>query len=352
MSTATISPSPIGSRQQASLWKRFRKAHGITYVVLSLIGVAWVFPFFWMILGSMTPQREIMAVPPTLLPKNPTMSNFGQWFTQLHFGTYFTNSLVVAILTMLGNPVFCSMVGYALAKMDFAGKNVLFLLARVTLMVPSVATFIPLFGIIANLHMLNTYFALVLPFLTQPVGVFLVRRFMQGIADALLEARATRWRRRAQGLLPDRPAPVQAASGDTGRADLSLLLEQLPVAAGLCAVEQHVHPAGGPVFVFHGAERDQLQRAPGRCGPGRDINRHYCWVEEIDRNLERPVVQALNALCRMRNSLNAFDGDFSWRVDGEAIVLSWDGVSSCATLEFHPSKGLRLLVPGLATAPP
>nr|WP_113860072.1 sucrose phosphorylase domain-containing protein [Bifidobacterium aemilianum] len=54
----------------------------------------------------------------------------------------------------------------------------------------------------------------------------------------------------------------------------------------------------------------------------------------------------------MRNSLNAFDGDFSWRVDGEAIVLSWDGVSSCATLEFHPSKGLRLLVPGLATAPP
>ena len=141
-----------------------------------------------MVLGSLKTQREIMAVPPTLLPKNPTLGNFTQWFTQLHFGNYFINSLVVAVVTMLGNLVFCSMVGYALAKIDFAGKNVLFLLVMVTLMVPSVATFIPLFVIISNLHMLNSYFALILPFLTQPIGVFLMRQFMQSIPDALLEA--------------------------------------------------------------------------------------------------------------------------------------------------------------------
>lgn len=188
MSAVTINSSGVVPDNKPSLWKRFRKAHGITYVILTLIGIVWVFPFFWMILGSLKTQREIMAVPPTLLPKEPTLGNFTQWFTQLHFGNYFTNSLVVALFTMLGNLVFCSMVGYALAKIDFAGKNVLFFLVMVTLMVPSVATFIPLFVIISNLHMLNTYFALILPFLTQPIGVFLMRQFMQGIPDALLEA--------------------------------------------------------------------------------------------------------------------------------------------------------------------
>ena len=179
MTTAAVTMPPEISENRPSLWTKFRKAHGITYVVLSLVGIIWVFPFFWMVLGSLKTQRDIMAVPPTLLPKNPTLGNFTQWFTQLHFGNYFINSLVVALVTMLGNLVFCSMVGYALAKIDFAGKNVLFLLVMVTLMVPSVATFIPLFVIISNLHMLNTYFALILPFLTQPIGAGELRIFFQ-----------------------------------------------------------------------------------------------------------------------------------------------------------------------------
>jgi len=171
-----------------SLWRRFRKAHGITYVVLSFFACIWIFPFFWMILGSLKTQREIMQIPPTFFPQNPTFSNFTRWFTELDFGTFFINSAIVAVVTTLGNLVFCSMVGYALAKIDFAGKNLLFGLVMITLMVPSVATFVPLFVIITNMHMLNTYMSLILPFLTQPLGVFLMRQFMMGIPDALLEA--------------------------------------------------------------------------------------------------------------------------------------------------------------------
>lgn len=171
-----------------SLWRRFRKAHGITYTVLTLFACIWIFPFFWMILGSLKTQREIMRIPPTFLPQNPTFSNFTRWFTELDFGTFFINSAIVAVVTTLGNLVFCSMVGYALAKIDFAGKNLLFGLVMITLMVPSVATFVPLFVIITNMHMLNTYMSLILPFLTQPLGVFLMRQFMMGIPDALLEA--------------------------------------------------------------------------------------------------------------------------------------------------------------------
>jgi sucrose phosphorylase len=84
---------------------------------------------------------------------------------------------------------------------------------------------------------------------------------------------------------------------------------------------------------------------------GRDINRHYYSVEEIDRNLERPVVQALNALCRLRNSLDAFDGDFSWKLESDTIVLSWEGASSTASLEFRPSKGSVRVSDGSTAGP-
>ena len=99
--------------------------------------------------------------------------------------------MVVAVITVLGNMVLCSMVGYALAKMDFAGKNILFGAVMVTLMVPSVATFVPLFVIISNMGLANSYAALILPFLCQPIGVFLMRQFISGIPDALMEPRGS-----------------------------------------------------------------------------------------------------------------------------------------------------------------
>lgn len=158
------------------------------YIILSFISLIWVFPFLWMALGSLKTQREILAKPPRLLPDHATLANFTKWFEQLNFSTYFTNSIIVAVITVLGNIIFCSMVGYALAKMQFRGKNIVFGAVMVTLMVPSVATFVPLFVIIANLGLSNTYAALILPFLTQPVGVFLMRQFMTGIPDAIIEA--------------------------------------------------------------------------------------------------------------------------------------------------------------------
>ena len=170
------------------LGQRFLKARGVSYIILALIGVVWIFPFLWMALGSLKTQREILAKPPKLLPEHATLANFTKWFAELNFGSFFTNSLIVAVITVAGNIVFCSMVGYALSKMNFAGKNILFGAVMVTLMVPSVATFVPLFVIISNLHLTNTYAALILPFLCQPIGVFLMRQFIGGIPDALMEA--------------------------------------------------------------------------------------------------------------------------------------------------------------------
>ncbi|PWJ50234.1 carbohydrate ABC transporter membrane protein 2, CUT1 family [Quadrisphaera granulorum] len=171
-----------------SVTRRRPSAKVLTYAVLTVGLAAWLVPFAWMALGSVKTQGEILQRPPTWWPENPTGANFAAWFDRLGFTTYFTNSLVVAAATVLGNLVFCSMVGYALAKVDFPGKRALFVVVMVTLMVPGVVTFVPLFVMVSKLGLVNTYAALVLPFVTTPLGVFLMRQFILGIPDSLLEA--------------------------------------------------------------------------------------------------------------------------------------------------------------------
>jgi multiple sugar transport system permease protein len=165
-----------------------RRRRTITYVLLVIAVVATLMPFVWMLLGSLKTDGEILRDPSGFLPKDPTLNNYATWFTDLNISTFFVNSLIVAVFTVLGNLLFCSMIGYALAKMEFAGKRVLFLLVMLTLMVPGVVTFVPLFVLVSKLGLLNTYPALILPFLTSPLGVFLMRQFMMGIPDSLIEA--------------------------------------------------------------------------------------------------------------------------------------------------------------------
>lgn len=167
---------------------RLTPGRALTTAVLVVGLIVWVLPFAWMLLGSVKTQREILQRPPTWWPQQFTWENFGAWFGQLNFGQFFSNSIVVALFTVAGNLVFCSMVGYALAKMDFPGKKALFLVVMVTLMVPGVVTFVPLFVMVSSLGLVDSYAALILPFVTTPLGVFLMRQFMLGIPDPLLEA--------------------------------------------------------------------------------------------------------------------------------------------------------------------
>jgi multiple sugar transport system permease protein len=154
-----------------------------------VIGVAGtLMPFVWMVLGSFKSQGEILRNPTGFWPADPGWGNYARWFGELHIQKFFVNSLIVAVITVLGNLLFCSMVAYALAKMDFPGKKALFTLVMITLMTPGVVTFVPLFVLISKAGMVNTYPALFLPFLTAPMGVFLMRQFMLGIPNELIEA--------------------------------------------------------------------------------------------------------------------------------------------------------------------
>jgi len=158
------------------------------YVVLTGGLVLLVGPFIWMLLGSFRPDRELKQVPPAWLPQDPTLDNYRNLFDRLDFPTYFFNSAVVALAITLGNLAFCSMLGYALAKLEFPGKRLIFVLVLATLMVPGVVTFVPLFVLVSNLGMVNTFPGLIFPFLAGPFGVFLMRQFILSLPDELIHA--------------------------------------------------------------------------------------------------------------------------------------------------------------------
>ena len=158
------------------------------YLVLGLGLIVVTSPFVWMALSSVKSEGEIRRVPPTWLPEAPTLDNFRELFDRLDFAQFFTNSLVVAIAVTLGNLVFCSMLGYALAKFEFAGRKVLFWLVLGTLMIPGMVTLVPLFVLVANMGLVNSYLGLILPFLAAPFGVFLMRQFFLAMPDELIDA--------------------------------------------------------------------------------------------------------------------------------------------------------------------
>jgi multiple sugar transport system permease protein len=158
------------------------------YGALTVALAAVVSPFVWMILGSFKSEGELRQSPPTWWPQTASLDNYTQLFSRLDFGTYFTNSVIVAVAVTAGNLLFCSMLGYALAMLEFRGRKFVFLAVMTTLMIPGVVTFVPLFVLVANAGLIDSLPGLILPFLVSPFGVFLMRQFIQGLPRDLLDA--------------------------------------------------------------------------------------------------------------------------------------------------------------------
>ena len=205
--TPPIPGSTAGQRTPSRWWIYALLIFG----VLLMIG-----PFLWMLLGSLKPQAEFLVTTPTFLPKAATTDNYQRLFSQLDFPRFFFNSSVVALVVTAGNVLFCPMLGYALAKLEWRGKRLIMGLVLATLMVPAGITLIPNFVLMRNLGLVNTYPGLILPFLVGPFGVFLTRQFMYGIPNELLEAAridgANEWRTYWQVVMPI-TIPVLATLG-------------------------------------------------------------------------------------------------------------------------------------------
>ena len=182
--TALARPAP----QRAAGAPPRSRASIVLYVLLTLGLIVMIAPFVWMVLGSFKAQGEFLRLPPTWLPEQPTFNNYQRLIDQLDMPRFFFNSIVVALVVTIGNLVFSPMLGYALAKLRFAGKGVLLGLVLATLMLPGAAILVPQFVLMSALGLVNSYPALILPFLAGPFGVFLTRQFFSGLPDELLEA--------------------------------------------------------------------------------------------------------------------------------------------------------------------
>lgn len=183
-----LPPVAPGAAKQRGRRDRTQLGAWWIYALLILGIILLVGPFIWMVLGSFKTTGELRSVPPTWWPENPTLSNYQDLFERQNFLRFFINSSVVALFVTAGNVVFCSMLGYALAKLEFPGKKILFAVVLATLMVPGVVTFMPLFVMVANMGLVNTHAGMILPFLAGAFGVFLMRQFIGGIPDELLDA--------------------------------------------------------------------------------------------------------------------------------------------------------------------
>lgn len=160
----------------------------IVHIVL-LTGILFViFPFLWMVLTSFKEQGEAIQIPPTFWPKNIQFSAYSTIFTSLPFLQICVNTTISTVVTTVCQIIFCSMAGYAFARIKFFGRNFIFILLLSVLMIPGQIFIIPQYLIMQKLGLLDTIPALFLPNLFSAFGTFLLRQFYLSLPKELEEA--------------------------------------------------------------------------------------------------------------------------------------------------------------------
>lgn len=188
----------------------------LTYIALVIGAIIMVFPFVWMLLTAFKTNAEVMQIPPTILPSNWNLSSFAKALDLLPFGRLYLNTALMIFLRVLCAVVFCSMAGYAFAKLNFKGKNLLFTLIIVQQMIPGQIFIIPQYQMIAKLGMTDTIFSLVFPGIVSAFGTFFLRQAYMGIPDEVAEAAyldgCTRWQTFTKIMFPLTKSSVAALS--------------------------------------------------------------------------------------------------------------------------------------------
>lgn len=159
----------------------------IVGAVLLLGALATAFPFFWMLSSAFKPMSEAVAYPPHLLPQEPTFQYFVTLFREMEFGRYLVNTLILVAISMVGL-LAMAMAGYGFAKFSFKGREGLFFVVLMTMMIPVQVTMIPTFLIINAANLTDTLVGIALPTLVSGFSVFLFRQFMTTIPNEILEA--------------------------------------------------------------------------------------------------------------------------------------------------------------------
>lgn len=163
------------------------------YIMLALVACLMAFPLVFAISSALKPLDELFRFPPTLFPRHPTLDNFSDLVVTMGqswvpFSRYLTNTVFITLAGTLGHLLIASLAAFVLAKYDFPGGKLFFGVVVTALMFSGYVTGIPNYLIMRKLNMIDTYWALLLPAFAAPIGLFMMKQFMEGIPTALIEA--------------------------------------------------------------------------------------------------------------------------------------------------------------------
>lgn len=173
--------------------KRFSTGQIKFHAVALPLSIIMIIPIIYIVNNAFKPLGELFAFPPRIFVRNPTIDNFKDLLelggsTGVPMTRYFFNSMIVTILTVLLNVIITIMAAYVFSKKKFKFKGALWNLNQMALMFVATAVSVPRYIIICEMGLINTWFAHILPLIAMPVGLFLVKQFVDGIPDALIEA--------------------------------------------------------------------------------------------------------------------------------------------------------------------
>ncbi|CAM4242370.1 carbohydrate ABC transporter permease [Bacillus manliponensis] len=160
----------------------------VIHVTLIIGALLTIGPFIWMVLTSLKTYAESVQVPPVVIPSTFLWMNYTEVFELLPFFKFMMNTIIVTIIRTVGQLFLCSLAAYAFARIQFPGRNILFLLMLSVLMVPAQVFLLPQYLIMVKLEWLNTLQAVIVPGLFSAFGTFLLRQFFMGIPKELEEA--------------------------------------------------------------------------------------------------------------------------------------------------------------------
>lgn len=178
-----MSPTGSGREIGQSRWHVLWINGGLA--VLAVVSLA---PLAWMLSVSFMPSGQASQFPPPLLPVQTTLDNYRALFERTGMGGNFLNSLLVSVAITFGSLLFNTLAGYAFAKLRFAGRERIFRLLLAALVIPAQVAMLPLFLLMKQLGLVNTFGGVVIPALASVFGIFLVRQYARSIPDELLEA--------------------------------------------------------------------------------------------------------------------------------------------------------------------
>ena len=160
----------------------------LLHAALLCLGLLFILPFLWSLGTSLKPLRELYAVTPTFLPEVWRFENYGDVFNQVPFATFYANTIIVTVARIIGQVFIAAMAGFAFARLRFPGRDLLFVILLVGLMVPEQATIVPRFILMREFGWINTYQALIIPLLFSSFGAFMLRQFFLTIPTDFMEA--------------------------------------------------------------------------------------------------------------------------------------------------------------------